>query len=135
MLGEKLAESSGKITGTKLLPFDGQSVKFEVNFQGAGTILGMDMTETCTYVQSVRPGGALYGEGEVLFTTSDGEMALWKGGGVGAATGPVPAGRFGVYGSFVMATPKLARLTSVAVVTEFEVDQDGNYHYESWEWK
>jgi hypothetical protein len=135
MLGEKIGQSSGRITGTRLVPVEGGGVKVEVSFQGSGTVLGMAATEMCTYTQSVLPGGALHGEGHTLFTTAEGEMALWQGGGVGAATGPAPAAKFGVYGRFVMATPGLAKLQSVAVVTEFEVHQDGTYEYESWEWK
>ena len=134
-LGKKLGESSGKITGLRVLPPDGQSVKVAISFQGSGTVLGGPMTESSTYWQTVRPGGALYGEGRVLVTTSEGDMALWSGFGVGTPTGPAPAAKFGVCGSFVVATGKLASLASVAVVTEFEVFEDGTYKYENWEWK
>ena len=135
MLGEKLAESSGRITGVRVLPPDAQGVKVEISFQGGGTLLGEAMTESATYWQTVRPGGALYGEGRVLFTTQGGETALWTGFGVGAPTGPAPAAKMGVCGSFQIASPGLARLTGVAAVTEFVVDEDGSYRYESWEWK
>lgn len=43
----------------------------------------------------------------MLFATLGGQMALWKGGGVGAATGPVPAAKFGAHGCSVMASLKL----------------------------
>ena len=36
MLGELLGESSGRITGTRVLPTEGQQVKVEVSFQGSG---------------------------------------------------------------------------------------------------
>jgi len=77
----------------------------------------------------------LYGEGQTLFMTKDGEMATWKGFGLGRPTGPGFAVRFAVCGSFQTATPKLARLLDVAILTEFETDENGNYSYKSWEWK
>ena len=33
------------------------------------------------------------------------------------------------------ASPKLARLNSVALVYEYEVDENGNAHGKAWEWK
>jgi len=33
------------------------------------------------------------------------------------------------------ASPKLARLNSVALVYEYEVDENGNAHVKGWEWK
>jgi hypothetical protein len=135
MLGNKVGEASGKITGLRVLPPDAQGIKVEVSFQGAGTILGMPMTDSATYCQTIRPGGALYGEGRVLFMTGEGDVALWVGFGVGAPTGPSPASKLAVCGSFQIATGKLAPLAAVAVVSEFEVHEDGTYQYETWEWK
>ena len=135
MLGEKSGESTGKITGMRLLPPDAQGVKVEVSFQGSGTVLGKPMTESSTYCQTIRPGGTLYGEGRLLITTKEGDMALWTGFGIGTPTGPAPAAKFAPCGSFQMASGKLARLTSTAIVTEFEMQEDGSYHYKSWEWE
>jgi hypothetical protein len=64
-MGERLGEPSGKITGTRVLRSEGQ-VKVEVSFQGRGNMLGEEITDFGTYWQSVRPGGVLYGEGDVL---------------------------------------------------------------------
>jgi hypothetical protein len=73
-LGEQLAESSGKITGTGVVPPVGEEqVHVEVSFQGNGTILGAEMSEVGTYWQSARAGGVPYGEGDILWITNEGE--------------------------------------------------------------
>jgi hypothetical protein len=100
MLGELLGESAGKITGTRVLPSEGQQVKVEVSGQGSGQLLGEAMTDMFTYWQTVRPGGVFYGEGHVLLMTPSGEIAAWSGFGVGQPTGPSPAAHYAVCGSF-----------------------------------
>ncbi len=39
-LGDQLGESSGKVSGTRVLASEGQQVKLEVSFQGRGTNTG-----------------------------------------------------------------------------------------------
>ena len=88
MLGERLGESSGKFTSTRVLPSEGHQVWLEVSFQGRGTLLGQEITDTGTYRQTFYPGGVLHGEGHVLMLSKDGDVADWVGGGVGRQTGP-----------------------------------------------
>jgi hypothetical protein len=135
MLGELLGESTGKITGTRVLPSEGQQIKVEVSFQGSGTLLGEAITDIGTYWQTIRPEGVLYGEGHVLMMTRDGTIADWTGFGVGQPTGPSPAAHYAVCGSFQPTSGKLARLASVANAIEYDVEQDGSYHWKLWEWK
>jgi hypothetical protein len=134
MLGELLGESTGKITGTRILSTAGPDTRVEVSFQGGGTLLGMAMTEMGTYWQMVRPGGILYGEGQVLMMTPEGETAPWTGFGVGRPTGPPPAATFGVCGAFNGASQKFARLNSVATAIEYAVDTEGGYRWRMWAW-
>jgi hypothetical protein len=58
---------------------------------------------------------------------------------VGRPTGGFPAGHFAVCGSAQTASEKLARLkarlNSVAIVAEYDVDEDGSYRWTLWEWK
>ena len=91
-LGDQVGESSGKITGTRVLtPVGGeQQVQMEISFQGSGNMLGEEITDTATYLQLVRPGGVFYGEGDALWITSDGESAHFAGFGVGTPTGASP---------------------------------------------
>jgi hypothetical protein len=109
-LGEQLGESTGRITGTRVLAPEGQQLKVEVALEGRGTMLGEDIVEFGTYWQTLRPGGVLYGEGINLWMTNDGESVRWEGFGVGHPTGPPPAGHFGVCGSAQTDSQRLARL-------------------------
>jgi len=78
-LGNQIGEMSGKITGTRVVtPLDSQT-QIEVSFQGSGRLLGQDITDIGTYVQGVRSGGVLYGEGDVLYITGDGQSAPLEG--------------------------------------------------------
>lgn len=106
MLGDRLGESSGKITNVRVLPTEGQQVWLDVSFQGRGILLGQEVNETGTYRQTVRPGGVLYGEGHVLMMSPAGDIVDWVGGGVGRPTG---RGYKASYG-------------------------DGSYHWTTWEW-
>ncbi len=134
MLGELLGEVSGKITGTRVLPSEGPTPTLEASLQGSGKLLGMDINIFSTYYQTVRPGGVLYGEGQVVIITADGDIATWTGFGVGRSTGRVPAATYGVCGSIQTASEKLARLNTVANVSEYRVDENGNYSWKLWEW-
>ena len=134
MLGDKLGEASGKFAGIRVLPTEGQQVWLEVSFQGQGTLLGQQITDTGTYRQTIRPGGVLYGEGHVLMMSPTGDVADWVGGGIGRPTGPGYQASFGVSGSFHSATGALAAATEVTDVIEYEVDEGGNYHWTMWAW-
>ena len=134
-LGDQIGEASGKITGTRVVtPLGGHTRQIEVSFQGSGSLLGHDITDIGTYVQTLRPGGVLYGEGAVLYLTADGESAQWRGFGVGRPTGPFPAGHFAVCGSTETESRALRRLNEIATVAEYDVDEEGNYHYTTWRW-
>jgi hypothetical protein len=135
MLGELIAESSGKMTGIRVLSAEGPVAKLEVSLQGSGKLLGQEMTSFITYWQTIRAGGEFYGEGQEVVMTADGEMATWTGFAVGRPTGKGSAGSFRGSGSFQTASEKLARLNGVVTVFEHEADEDGNYSYKEWEWK
>jgi hypothetical protein len=134
VLGDRLGESAGKFTGVRVLPTEGGQIKIEVSFQGRGTLLGQEITDTGTYWQTVRPGGVLYGEGHVLFMTSAETSST--GSEVGWADPPDLAIKpaTGVWGSAQTSSEKLARLGQVADVLEYEVEEDGSYRWTMWEW-
>jgi hypothetical protein len=136
-LGDQIGEGFGRITGTRVITPLGtqQEARIEVSFQGNGTLLGQDITNIGTYVQTLRPGGTLYGEGDVLYITGDGQSAHWRGFGVGRPTGAFPAGHFAVCGSVETESQTLGRLNEIATVIEYDVDQEGNYRYTTWEWR
>ncbi|MBI2122890.1 MAG: hypothetical protein HYT96_01875 [Armatimonadetes bacterium] len=134
MLGELLGQGSGKRTGVRVLPPDGQSPKVEVSIQGSGTLLGHNASEFATYWQTFKEEGVMYGEGQDLYMTEQGDVAVFKGFGIGIS-GPGGAIRYTGSGTFQTSSERLARLNSVAAVFEFEVDGEGNYSYKTYEWK
>lgn len=134
MLGDRLGESSGTFTSVRVLPSEGHQVWLEVSFQGRGTLLGQEFADTGTYRQTFLPGGVLHGEGHVLMISTDGDVADWMGGGVGRQTGPGYKASFGAWGWCPTATGQLSRLAEVADVIEYEVEEDGSYHWTMWAW-
>ncbi len=133
MLGEQLGEARGKRTGRRVLSVDG-GFKVEVAFESKGKLLGVDNMEIGTYWSESRPDGSLYGEGQGVVITHDGEVATWKGGGVGKFVGGGAVSyRGAIY--YSTASQKLARLNGGATVFEFDVDAEGNTHAKIWEWK
>jgi len=134
MLGEKVGESTGKVTSQRVLPNPGGGPKMETSFQANGKLLGVDETETGTYWAVVRSDGTLFGEGQGVMMGKDGEMATWVGQGVGTiGKGGVVSYRGAIY--YQSASPKWSRLNSVAALFEFEVDAQGNSRSQLWEWK
>ncbi len=133
MLGEQVLELAGKRTGRRVLSTDG-GFKVEVSFEDTGKLLGQPVNNMGTYWSGPRPDGSLYGEGQGVVITQGGEMATWKGQGVGSLQpGGAVSYRGAVY--YSTASAKLARLNGVAVVFEFNVDADGNIRTKGWEWK
>ncbi|MFZ3166594.1 MAG: hypothetical protein WA130_03190 [Candidatus Methanoperedens sp.] len=136
MLGEMIGETQGKITVSRVLPFEGEELapKVESSFQDSGKILGVEVTNIGTYWSTVRAGG-LYGEGQGIVMTKDGEMASWTGQGVGKFTGSGSASIWRGSLFYQTSSQKLARLNNIVVVFEYEVDENGNTHDKLWEWK
>ena len=137
MLGEKLGEFRGKVTGQRVLPAVEGRPTLETSFEISGTILGLTATMLGTYWSTVRPDGTLYGEcpQQGLLMTQDGEMATWTGTGAGRFTGQGSGVSFRGTVYFQTTSPTLARLNGIAVLHEWEVDAHGNAHTPLWEWK
>ncbi len=133
MLGEMIGESRGKRTGRRVVSTEA-AFKVEVSFEDNGKIAGVEGNNIGTYWAQNRPDGSLFGEGQGVFVTHDGEIATWKGQGVGQLKGGGAVSyRGAVYYSTTSA--KLARINTIACVFEFDVDGDGTPHTKSWEWK
>jgi hypothetical protein len=134
MLGEKIGEESGKVTGRRVLPSEGAGPKMETSFEAAGTLLGVAERGNGTYWAVLRPDGILYGEGQGVVMGAGGEVATWTGQGVGTIKkdGAVSY-RGSIY--YQSPSPKWARLNSVAGVFEYEVDAQGNTRSQLYQWK
>jgi hypothetical protein len=132
MQGELLGETTGKRIVRRVLATEPPTV--EVSFEDSGKMLGIDVTGFGTYSAVVRLDGTIYGEGQGVTTTKDGEMATWKGSGLGKFKEHGAISYRGILYYRTM-SEKLARLNSVAAVFEYEVDAQGNTRTKAWEWK
>lgn len=134
MQGDKIGESSGKVTCRRVLPSRGRGPKMETSFEASGKLLGVEESETGTYASVVRPDGTLFGEGQGIVMGKGGELATWTGQGVGTIQkGGAVSYRGAVY--YQTTAPSWARLNSVAAIFEYEVDAGGNTRAQLWEWK
>jgi hypothetical protein len=132
MLGEMYGESTGKRVMRRTISVD--PIKVEVNLEDSGKMLGVATQGFGTYVANVSPDGTLYGEGAGVISSQDGDMATWKGSGLGKLK---PDGSVSYRGILYYRTEskKLAKLNAAPGVFEFEVDAQGNSHTKVWEWK
>ena len=136
MLGEKIGEFHGKVVGQRILPSDGLP-KFETTAEAAGAIIGVRAKIMATYWSAVQADGSLYGEtvGPAPTITEDGEIAAYRAIGVGHFAGKGSAVSFRGAAFYQGATGKLARLNGLAIIFEWDVDEQGNGKFSLWEWK
>src|SRR5262245_7963061 len=134
MQGEKFGEKKGKVTGMRGLPGQ-QAPAVEVSYMGHGKLFGVDVTEMGTYISRMQAPGVLFGEGQGVAMTKDGETIAWKGMGVGKPTGKGTAASYRYSISYQTTAPKLAKLNSLLGIGEWEVDENGNCKGITWEWK
>ncbi len=135
MLGEQLAEETGQITGMRVLPDEGAGPKVETSFQLSGTLLGIPVSDTGTWVSVTRLDGIFFGQGQGVVMTDEGETETWRGQGVGRFTGHGMAvsWRGALYPQTT--SERLARLNGIAAVFEFDVDEKGKVVVKTYEWK
>jgi hypothetical protein len=135
MLGEKIGEESGRVTGRRILEGDDyRFVKMEVSFETQGTILGRQGMNMGTYTVYERVPGQLYGEGRGIFMSSDGESGIWNGHGVGRMTGDGMGVAF-ASSIAIQASPGLSQLNGMLVIVEHTTDNEGNARSVLYEWK
>jgi len=135
MLGQQIGEERGQITSTRVLPTEpGQNPKVEVSFESHGSLLDLGSREMATYSAVARPDGLLYGEGQGIIMSPQGDLATWRGQGIGriTETGGTEF-RGAIY--FETASPNWARLNGVAGVYEYSADESGKVESKLWEWK
>src|SRR5262249_25399598 len=127
-------EERGKISGHRVVRSGAGGPRMEVTFEATGKMLGVEHRNIGTYWAAMRPGGFLYGEGQGMLMTKDGDSVVW----VGQGTGHFKAGggiqwRGAVY--FETSSQKMARLNGAAAVYEHETDASENVATKYWEWK
>ena len=132
MLGDQIAEEAGKVSGFRVL--DAKGPKVEGAFHSSGKILGIDYHGRGTYESEMQPGGFLFGEGQGIYMTAGGGVAVWKGSGTGRI---MPGGGASYRGAihFVSAAGELAKLAGTVGVFEHSTDGNDNVASKLWEWK
>jgi hypothetical protein len=134
MLGELVGQETGQVTAIRVLPGEGEP-SVEVSFQAAGTLLGTHATNIGTYTSVTRPDGTMFGEGQGVVMTESGDMASWKGEGVGHFTGEGTAVSWRGAIFYQSDAQSLARLNGIATVFEYDSDASGKTDARSYEWK
>jgi hypothetical protein len=135
VLGEQLSEERGQVTSTRVLPSEpGQGPRLEISFEASGTLLGISYQQVATYTGVARPDGTIIGEGQGLITSPRGDLATWKGNGVGRMT---DTGGTEFRGALYLESisPNWAHLTGGAGVFEYSTDESGKTESKVWEWK
>lgn len=132
MLGELLSESKGKRLVRRVTSIDPPTA--EVSFEDSGHMLGIPTNGMGTYTSVVRPDGSIFGHGQGLNMTHDGEGIAWSGSGIGKFG---PGGSISYRGMlfFTTTSTKLARLNNVCAAFEYDVDATGATTSKLWEWK
>lgn len=134
MLGEKIYEAQGKVTGTRVL--DAATYKIESSYMVQGKFKGIEVTEMGTFWSVMRPGGFLSGEDQAVVMTAEGDVAQARPVGVGRHTG---AGKIRYIGTAIYGdncTGKLAFANNMVVNFDVEVDYtNATMSVQGWEWK
>ena len=132
MLGNQIGEVKGKRLVRRVVSVDPPTA--EVSFEDSGQILGVHVTGMGTYTSVVRPDGSIFGHGQGLSTTDNGEAATWTGTGLGKFG---PGGSVSYRGMLFLQTTsqKLAALNNSCAAFEYDVDPSGQTTSKMWEWK
>jgi hypothetical protein len=132
MLGDKIGEVKGKRLVRRVISVDPPTV--EVTFEDSGKMFGVSVSGLGSYTSVVRPDGSIFGNGQGIETTEDGESLSWTGTGLGRFG---PGGSVSYRGMLFWRTTskKLARMNNACTVFEYEVDAKGGTVSKLWEWK
>jgi hypothetical protein len=132
MLGDKIGEVKGKRLVRRVISVE--PLTAEVSFEDSGELFGIATAGIGSYTSVVRADGSLYGNGQGMITTVDGETVTWTGTGLGHFG---PGGSVSYRGMLFFRTTskKLARLNNSCGAFEYEVDPKGGTVSKIWEWK
>ena len=134
MFGEKLGDVRGQNITTRILPDIGTGPRMEITDQASGTLCGVHVTSTVTYVGTLRANGTISGEGTGVVMTEDGESATFRGAGVATFTRPGATQWTGAL-FYETTSQKLSQLNGIAVPFEYSVDEGGKSEAQFYAWK
>ena len=134
-LGDLVLDETGQVTATRLLSTDASGTNMELSLTLTGTIRGVPQTPMRPYTTLTTPDGSIYGNGQGIMTTQDGDVINLIGHGSGAAPPPGGTVRFCTMLHAHGATGSNADLNTIGLAGEYEVDPEGNATNKCWEWK
>lgn len=132
MLGDKIGEATGKRLVRRVLSVNPPTA--EISFEDSGKMFDVPVTGMGTYTSVIRADGSVFGSGQGLSMTDEGEAVTWTGTGVGHFG---PGGSVSYRGMLFLqtASKKLARLNNACAAFEYEVGANGSTKSTLWEWK
>lgn len=132
MLGDKIGEATGKRLVRRVLSVDPPTA--EISFEDSGKMFDIPVTGMGTYTSVIRADGSVFGSGQGVSMTDEGEAVTWTGTGVGHFG---PGGSVSYRGMLFLqtASKKLARLNNACAAFEYEVGANGSTKSTLWEWK
>lgn len=135
MLGERIGDAIGEMTGLRVLPPLNHQPRLEVSFRQSGTIFGVHVDDMGTYESVARHDGTFTARGQGVAMTENGEILTWSGEGVGTPKGGpgAMAWRGAIY--YRTSSQKLDRLNGMAVLFEFDTDESNKTQSTIYEWK
>lgn len=133
MLGELIGEMVGKVTSQRVIDVKGPTM--ETSVMASGSLRGVQVSETLTYVANTLPKGVLHGVGNGIVTTEDGDIATYTGEGIGRIDAPRILKWRGAIFFETSSETKLGFLNSMVGVFEAQVDAQGSFTDKTWEWK
>lgn len=135
MLGEQIGELVGNITNQRVLDIDNNTPKIEATVSASGKMNNIDVKSIITYWNIRKPDGSLYGEGQGIITTNEGDVATSRAQGMGKRDIEGVARWLGSIYYTSTPTGKLAFLNNLVGVFETEVDTNGHVREKIWQWK
>jgi len=133
MLGELIGETTGKMSGQRVIDLEGPTV--ETNVSSMGTLNGVQVTETLTFVSGPTSKGVIHGLGKGVINTKDGQIATFTGEGIGRFDSTGVLKWRGALFFHTNSEGNLQFLDNIVGVFESDVDALGNFTDKIWEWK
>ena len=133
MLGELIGETTGKMSGQRVIDLEGPTV--ETNVSSMGTLNGVQVTETLTFVSGPTSEGVIHGIGKGIINTKDGQIATFTGEGIGRFDSTGVLKWRGALFFHTNSEGNLQFLDNMVGVFESDVDALGNFTDKIWEWK
>ena len=133
--GELILDETGQVTGTRVLSTDASGTNLELSLQLTGTIRGVPETTLWTYTTLTRPDGSIYGSGQGVMTTQDGDVIHMIGHGSGVTPPPGGTVTFRTMLHPHSTSAKYADLNAIGLAGIYEVAPDGSATNKCWEWK